>query len=131
MVTPFKPKTKLLMSRSEFDALVEEVYGRRYSFQQQDDCKERGMAYATVPVVHPQDYKNETVPEVINGDEMGVSFSAWLTRDPKSWSGEKNDALYLNMFWERNFYPHVSMVMNDLHAKGHLEAGEYVIEIDW
>ena len=35
------------------------------------------------------------------------------------------------MFWERNFYPHVEMVMNDLHAKGLVEAGEYVIDIDW
>jgi hypothetical protein len=35
------------------------------------------------------------------------------------------------MWWERNFYPDVQMIANDLHAKGLLDAGEYVINIDW
>jgi hypothetical protein len=35
------------------------------------------------------------------------------------------------MFWDRNFYPNVQMVANDLHKKGLLEAGEYSIRIDW
>jgi len=35
------------------------------------------------------------------------------------------------MWWERNFYPDVEMIANDLHKRGILEAGEYVIDIDW
>jgi hypothetical protein len=131
MVKPLKPKTKLFISDAELDGLVEELYGRPYSFQQQDGCKNRGLEHVTVPVKNPEDYANNSVPEVINGSEMGVSFSAWLARDPKEWNGSKKDVLSINMFWERNFYPQVDMVLNDLHAKGLIQAGEYVIEIDW
>lgn len=131
MTKPLKFKTKQCVSCSELDALVEKVYGRPYCFQQQDGCKDRGTDHVTVPVKNPEDYENTTVPEVINGNEMGVSFAAWLARDPKEWSGKKEDKGYVSMFWERNFYPHVEMVLNDLHAKGLVEAGEYVIEIDW
>lgn len=35
------------------------------------------------------------------------------------------------MWWVRNFYPDVNMVANDLYEKGLLEAGEYLINIDW
>lgn len=84
-----------------------------------------------VPAQIPEDYENTSVPEVINGEEIGVSFAAWRSREPKEWKGDKQDKSNISMFWERNFYPHVEMVMNDLHAKGLVEAGEYVIDIDW
>jgi hypothetical protein len=35
------------------------------------------------------------------------------------------------MWWERNFYPDIQIVANDLHSKDLLEAGTYIIEIDW
>jgi hypothetical protein len=62
-----------------------------------------------------------------------VSFKSWLERDPKqklSNPRDQND-WSLGMWWERNFYPNVDMVINDLHSKGLLEAGEYTINIDW
>lgn len=131
MPKPLKFAIKQCISCSDLDALVEQVYGRPYCFQQQDGCKDRGTDHVTVPVKVPEDYENTTIPEEINGQEMGVSFAAWLARDPKEWNGDETDKTYLSMFWERNFYPNVEMVLNDLHAKGFLEAGEYVIEIDW
>ena len=118
---------------SEWDKEVERVYGRTYSFQQQDDCKDRGIHEFTVPD-EAEDYENDTVPEVVNGPEMGVSFAAWLARDPKQkldtddeWDREHG----LTMWWERNFYPDMQMIANDLHEKGLLPAGKYAINIDW
>jgi hypothetical protein len=35
------------------------------------------------------------------------------------------------MWWERNFYPVIEMVGNDLHRKGLIKAGEYTIDVDW
>jgi len=62
---------------------------------------------------------------------MGVSFKAWLARDPKQkLEGQEYD-YELSLWWDRNFYPDVQMVANDLHAKGLLESGEYLIDIDW
>ena len=117
---------------SDWDDLVSSTYNRPYSFQQQDGCKERQRVHITIPD-DPYDYENDSVPEVVNGEEMGVSFKAWLERSPKQpLAGEEHaDPFYLSLFWERNFYPDVQMVANDLHAKGLIDAGDYVIDIDW
>jgi hypothetical protein len=117
----------------DWDELVEETYGRPYNFQQQDDCKDRGIHKFTVPKSSPYDYKNDTVPEEVNHEDMGVSFKAWLARDPKQAipieGNDIND--YTHMWWERNFYPSMDMVINDLYTKGLIEAGNYQIDIDW
>ena len=125
-----KTKTTKLIEVGDWDELVESTYSRPYNFQQQNDCQERGVYHLKVPA-KASDYKNDTIPEEINGEEMGVSFAAWLARDPKEWNGDPEDQDFLDMFWERNFYPDIQMVANDLHAKGLLDAGEYAINIDW
>lgn len=128
-----KFRNEKVIDVQDFDELVIKTYQRPYSFQQQDDCKPRQRVRISVPE-HPDDYPNDTVPEVVNGEKMGVSFKAWLERDPTQpldtddeWD-RKNG---LEMWWERNFYPDVSMIINDLHAKGLIDAGKYVIDIDW
>lgn len=65
---------------------------------------------------------------------MGVSFKAWLNRAPKqglSCDPDGKKSWGISMWWERNFYPDVQMIANDLHAKGLLPAGNYIINIDW
>ncbi len=143
--------TRKQISVQDWDALVEKTYGKIYSFQQQDGCKSRGVE--TISTTDLYDYENDTIPELINGPEMGVSFKAWLERDPKAplnpSSGElktsnyyfgftekdeqkyKTNSSNIRMFWERNFYPHASMIADDLCKKGLLKQGEYDIKIDW
>lgn len=123
--------TKQVIEVQDFDALVQSTYGRPYSFQQQDGCQSRGAFNITIPDAYTNDYENNTVPDTINGDEMGVSFAAWRARDPKEWNGLDEDKRFVDMFWDRNFYPNIQMVANDLHAKGLIPAGEYMINIDW
>ena len=126
-----KAKTKKVIDVTDWDELVMNTYGRPYSFQQQDGCKERQVVHIVVPD-EPDDFENDTIPEVVNGDEMGVSFKAWLERDPKQpLSSGREDSFGLSLFWERNFYPDVQMIANDLYEKGLIEAGEYLINIDW
>lgn len=43
----------------------------------------------------------------------------------------KQDESNIELFWKRNFYPCLQSVANDLHKKGLVESGEYLIEIDW
>ena len=126
-------KIKQLISVQDWDDLVIQTYGKPYSFQQQDGCQERGNFPLRIPEA-AEDFENDTIPEKVNGDKMGVSFKAWLARDPDQqldtkdeW--ERNNGL--DLFWSRNFYPDIQMVANDLHAKGLIPAGKYVIEIDW
>jgi hypothetical protein len=125
-----KIKTVKIIDVQNWDDLVVKTYGRPYSFQQQDDYKARGVVGLTVPD-HADDYKNDTVPEVVNHRKMGVSFAAWLARDPKQPLSGRDEAWVVDLWWDRNFYPDVQMIANDLHAKGLLEAGEYSINIDW
>lgn len=118
---------------SDWDELVRSTYNRPYNFQQQDDCKPRGVHYLTIPGL-AYDYENDSVPEVVNHPDMGVSFKAWLERDPTKLLDNDdpyNDLHSLVLWWERNFYPDVQMIANDLHARGLVEAGKYAINIDW
>ena len=115
----------------ELDELVQKTYGRPYCFQQQDGCQSRGMRHVTVPESSPYDYEATEIPEEVNGYKRGVSFEAWLCRDPEAPVGDKRDDFSIELFWERNFYPSIDMVLNNLHHRGLLEAGEYVIVIDW
>ncbi len=129
-----KIKTEKVIEVDDWDNLVKETYGRVYSFQQQNGCQERGNYYITVPDA-ASDYKNDTVPEIVNDSKRGVSLKAWLERDPKQILKSKDeiedDGWSTGMWWERNFYPDIQMVANDLHQKGLLEAGDYTICIDW
>jgi hypothetical protein len=125
-----KFKTTKIIDVQDWDDLVIKTYGKVYTFQQQDGCKERGNCYITIPS-NPYDYENDAVPDKINGSEMGVSFAAWLARDVKEWNGESSESPYIELFWERNFYPDVQMIANDLYERGLVQEGEYIIEIDW
>jgi hypothetical protein len=129
-------RTELVIDVSDWDQLVIDTYGRQYCFQQQDGCKPRGRVRleATSNPEYIEDYENETVPEVVNGDEMGVSFAAWLARDPKQpldTSDSWNRSHGLGLWWDRNFYPTAESIAHDLVKRGLLEEGKYTIDIDW
>ena len=89
-------RTEKVIDVQDWDTLVQKTYGRIYSFQQQDGCKERQRVY----------------------------LKQMLSSDPEYSFG-------LSLWWQRNFYPDVQMVANDLFEKGLIEAGDYVIDIDW
>jgi hypothetical protein len=127
-----KYTNKKVVNLQDWDDLVQKTYGRPYSFQQQDGGKSRGTCEFNVPSDdYESDFENDTVTEEVNHEEMGVSFAAWLARDPKQpLKGQEYD-FELNLWWERNFYPSIDMVIKDLHEKGLIEAGEYIIQIDW
>jgi hypothetical protein len=128
-----KYTNKKVIDVQDWDDLVQKTYGKPYLFQQQNGCQPRGIYNLTISDSnrYNDDDWPETVPEKINGEKMGVKFSAWLARDPKEWNGKKEDERFVDMFWERNFYPDIDMVANDLCKKGLIEPGEYVINIDW
>lgn len=130
-----KYTNKKVIEVNDWDKLVTETYKRPYSFQQQDGCKERGNFYLTVSASDDYDdsHMPDSVPEEVNGEKMGVKFSAWLARDPKQKLSNKDDqnSWSLDLWWDRNFYPEIEMVANDLCKKGLIEPGEYVINIDW
>lgn len=127
-----KIRNEQVIAVRDWDKMVEKTYGRPYSFQQQDGCKDRGIWRFSVPSEEVNDITRETVPEIVNHEIMGVNFAAWLARDPKKpLLDGKDDSFGIKLWWKRNFYPDMQMIANDLHAKGLLPAGEYTIDINW
>lgn len=126
-----KVKTERVIEVSDWDDFVSEVYGRPYCLQQQDGCYDRGNVYITVPEKHVEDYEATSIPRVVNHKEKGISFEAWLKEDPKAPMADGRTDYSIGLWWDRNCYPALGMIVNDLHAKGLLEEGDYTINIDW
>jgi hypothetical protein len=121
-----KFKTVNMIEDSEWDAMVVAEYGKPYAFQQQAGCKDRGVYEFSIPLIcESWDYTNNSIPETTSTDKMGVSFRAWLDRDPVNMSYNNE------LWWHRNFYPDVTTIIEDLAAKGKLAPGNYLINIDW
>ena len=128
-----KIQKRNVINVQDWDNLISQTYDKIYSYQQQDGCKERQTVTITVPVKDPEDFENTEIPFEVNGEEMGVSFQTWLNTSPEETAKHFNTSSpwQNRLFWDRNFYPHEDMIINDLYAKGLLEAGEYDIKIDW
>lgn len=127
-----KYKNKRIVELSDWDELVKTTYNKPYNFQQQNGCQERGSYRIMIPSEYTEDeHMNDSIPEKINGEKMGVKFAIWLERDPKQPVGDIIDDWRIELFWERNFYPDIHTVANDLYEKGLIEKGEYTIDIDW
>ena len=120
-----KYKTVKVIDCDDWNNLVRDTYGKIYNLQKQDGGMERQRIKITVPPDGLDDFKNDILEESQYG--IGVSFKAWLEKDPD----EISDRFQRELFWGRKFYPELSMVVNDLYEKGPLEAGEYEIDIDW
>lgn len=125
-----KYKLKKIVEVQDWDSFVMKNYHKPYSFQQQDGCKERGIYTLEIPSKYAEDFENDEIPFEINGDEMGVSLKSWINTNPVKGTPFTSTS-DINLFWERNFYPNIEMIANDLYSKGLLEAGNYTINIDW
>lgn len=151
-----KYKLERFVDMRDWDNLVESTYNKPYCLQQQDGCMSRGIIKLDIDSRYVDedeaDLENyESIPEVINGDKMKVQFSTWLKRDGKKPlnptqkeledcssyqnSYDRNEwcekESRIRMFFERNFYPDLQMVANDLYKRGLIEEGKYIINIDW
>lgn len=122
-------KTVKVIEVSDWDKLVKETYGKPYNFQQQDGCKDRGTFDITIPSQDNDTEMNNEIPLHTEHNIMGVKFQVWLDRDPTKLIGTY--PWETELWWERNFYPDIQTIANDLHEKGLIEAGDYSIKIDW
>lgn len=129
-------KNVTLVDHEEWDELVRQTYGKPYWVQQQNGCWLNGSSIEFSVPGEPNDYDAKSIKEIVNGLEKGVSFRSWLDRDPKKplkdeEESRASDKFCLDIFWARSFYPDLQTVANDLHERGLLPAGDYVISIKW
>lgn len=126
-----KTITKQIIDVDDFDNLVKKTYNKIYSFQQQDDCKSRQMVSISVPIKKPEDFGTTEIPFEVNGEKKGVNFEIWLKTNPDDTQKYFKEKYENELFWKRNFYPSIEIILNDLHSKGLIESGSYLINIDW
>ena len=126
-MSTFIPETRFILKAHQLNQLVMQTYGRPYAFNQQEDSKGTDVHFYDIPVENPRDYSRTEMPDVINGLQQGISFETWLNRDITQWNGKPENAHQLKLFWVRNFYPCVEMVLNDLQVKDLIPAGKYAI----
>ena len=122
---------------NDWDSFIEKTYGKIYSFQQQDGCKNRGLYRFSVGDYEiDEDYGHDEIPEVINGEIRCVKFDKWLSRSIEEPINDKKDiygenGIYIQLFWHRNFYPDFDVLVDDLYKRGLIKKGSYAIEVDW
>lgn len=128
-----KVSNRKLIELHDWDKLVEETYGKIYSFQQQEGCQDRGIVDIEVSKDEVEDTYPDKIPIIINGDEMGVSFKTWLNTTKENIEDKLKgfDKQTSSLIWERNFYPDIQVIANDMCRKGLIEEGAYSINIDW
>lgn len=124
-------KTLKVISVQDWNKLVRETYGKYYNFQQQEGCQDRGMRQIIIPELDQDSEMADEISEREEDQEMGVKFKVWLERDIKAPVNGSIQEYVIRSWWERNFYPDLQTVANDLYEKGLIEAGNYSIEIDW
>lgn len=123
---------KKFVDLRDWNDLVMDTYHKPYNLQQQDGSKQRGIESLTIPD-YSEDWElemNESLGE--SEEETGVKFNSWLKRDySKDLDYNPTETWKVDLFWQRDFYPHLNTVANDLFEKGLIEAGDYIINIDW
>lgn len=119
-------KPVLLIWEAEFSQLVRDTYGRPYQLQQQDGC----LGQETIVSVKVPDK-----PRTWLADDAGrpPTLEVWVAATPPepmtdAWDGDLHRE---HLRWHREFYPELQDVVNDLHRRGLMAAGEYVIHIWW
>ncbi len=132
-----KIRTVKQITVQDWDDFVIKVYGKPYSFQQQDGCKDRGHDSIWIPDDREDidgwedDCENTQIPFGVNGEEMGVTFETWLNTSPEDTLKHFDSDWENDLFWQRNFYPDLHMIAKDLYLRGLIEPDEYDILIDW
>jgi len=116
-----KTKEATIIEVSDWDELVRKVYKRPYSYQQQDGCRGIGIYKIEVPFCWAE-------LEFSVEDWLSVEYTVPFTTK----SGEVlKEKWHVDMHWEREVYPEIELIANDLHSKGLLKAGTYYINVDW
>ena len=122
-----KSKAVQIVQHYDWDEFVEEVYAKTYKFKKQPDKLFTRMQFITVPLAEVEEYKNTKIPFEPFPLQFGVSFETWKNSTPEETLQHFKFDWDDDDFWECGFFPHIQMIAHDLHAKGLLEAGEYVI----
>lgn len=127
-----KYANRKVIDEYDWNQLVIKTYGKPYTFQQQEGCMANNTFFElSIPCEFTNDENmHEEIPEDINGENMGVKFKTWLARDPKQSVDGDDTGWMISLFWDRNFYPDIYTLANDMYEKGVIEKGEYLIKIE-
>lgn len=125
-------KAVVMIDEAEFSELVTRTYQRPYRLQQQLGCMPSGtlIEFATPTTADATFYGD------VESCQPAVTFNEWLMANPQApapgddeYTSTKYANLHRELYWERDFYPPLKDVVNDLHTRGLLPAADYIIYI--
>lgn len=115
---------------SDWDSFITEVYWKPYNFQQQDWCKDR-WTYGLNTKYIDDYYEHKSIPFEVNWEIQWVRFDTWLKSDKEEIDSHFSAPYLSDLFWNRNFYPHIEELAKDLLERWLLDEWDYIINIDW
>lgn len=108
----------------DWDEYIKTHYNKPYKFQQQAGCRDRGSVAITVPADPDDDFDDDW-------RSKQVSLQEWIDAEFDGSFDNTIEEYRTKLEGNRNFYPPLAEVINDLYDKGLLEAGDYEIIVDW
>lgn len=128
-----KPKceNKKVIHYSDWNEFIYSIYKLPYNYQQQNDCQNKSIEIS-IPrdILDNWDDGADSIPYEVNGEEMCVKFDTWKNSDFKEMCKHFDGEWRARLFYERNFYPDINPLLDDLYKRGLLEEGEYLILVD-
>lgn len=112
---------------SEF---ISSVYNLPYNYQQQNECQNTNFEFNIPNDLEEEDLGSDSIPYEVNGKDECVKFDVWVNSKLEDISKNfeyESDAV---IFYNRNFYPSIFQILNDLYNRGLIEEGDYLIRID-
>lgn len=108
----------------DFDKFIRSFYKKPYCIQQQNGCMSRGAIEFSIPLINDDSILFNV--ELFDYLDDLPSLQEWLLKDPS----EKVEGItFLDIYWERDFYPKLSEILNDLYEKQKIVEGDYQIVI--
>ena len=106
-----------LIWEHELNELITATYGRPYNYGRWQEMGQDTMTQVTVP---------EEADEPWEGGPP--SLEEWLAGEPPA---TLTDAWRIEQWWQTEYCPELQVVVNDLHARGLMPAGDYVMHVWW
>lgn len=112
----FKTKTYIEVWHVELDKFVEEVYGRSWSYIRSEECN--NDSYYTHEVL-------EEGLDFYSDEEVEEQLTKWLSAEVPNYRDWDACSEFESLF------PGAPVILWDLHRKGLIPAGDYLIHVSW
>lgn len=114
----------------KWNEFISSIYNLPYNYQQQNDRQNTNFEFNIPNDLEEEDLGSDSIPYEVNGEDECVKFDTWKNSDFEEIGKNFEYEVETKLFYERNFYPSIFQILNDLYNRGLIEEGDYLIRID-